>query len=135
MTATNRIMMGLGDYRFSLSTAAYQSLVRTNEYRWASHKRLGSRPARQFLGVGDEQITLEGVIYPFYKGGFGQLEKIRQDASLGEALILIDGEGKVWGDFTIDSLQETQTFFADGGLPQKVEFSLVLSNYGDIDEI
>ncbi|TIM92331.1 MAG: phage tail protein, partial [Mesorhizobium sp.] len=43
-------MMGLGPFRFSLSTAAYQALERSDEYRWVSQDRIGRHPAMQFVG-------------------------------------------------------------------------------------
>ena len=34
-------LMVLGDYRFSIDTAAYDKLTRTAEYRWARRDRIG----------------------------------------------------------------------------------------------
>ena len=78
MAATN--MLALGSYRFSIDTSAYQELLRTTSYRWARQPRLGRLPARQFVGPDGETITLNGVIYPHYKGGLGQLDALREEA-------------------------------------------------------
>ncbi|TAN71131.1 MAG: phage tail protein, partial [Magnetospirillum sp.] len=95
------VMMALGGYRFSLSTAAYQDLDRTNEYRWAAQERMGRRSARQFTGPGDETIALSGVILPHYRGGLGQLDAMRAEAGKGKPLMLVDGLGRVWGKYCI----------------------------------
>lgn len=59
-------MMMLGQYRFSIDSAAYQTFTRSTEYRWEEQKRLGKDPAMQFVGPGTDTITLEGTIYPHF---------------------------------------------------------------------
>ena len=125
------IMLALGDFRFSVGTAAYQQLRRTVEYRWPSQARVGRRPSRQFVGIGEETIGLDGVIYPHYKGGLGQLPDMRTAAGKGEPQTLADGLGNIWGKFCILRVEETQTVFASAGVPRKIEFRLELANYGE----
>jgi hypothetical protein len=125
------VMMGLGNYRFSLSTAAYQDLKRTNPYRWSAQNRIGQRPALQYIGPGQETIELSGDIYPLYKGGIGQLDKMRVLAGTGQPQILVDGLGNIWGKWCIEEIQETQTTFLPGGIPKKQSFTLRLSHYGE----
>ena len=80
---TSQHMLALGQYRFSLQSAAYQSLSRQYQFRWASQAAMGVAPVMQFLGAGETKQTLQGEIYPFYRGGFGQLEAMAQEAGLG----------------------------------------------------
>lgn len=127
------VMMALGDYRFSLDTAAYQKLQRSHSYRWSSQERLGRRPARQYMGPGEESIDLDGIIYPTFKGGLGQLEDMREQAGRGEPLTLVDGLGEVWGTYCIEEIQETRRVFLANGAPRKIEFSLKIARYGDDD--
>ena len=124
-------MMALGDYRFSLATAAYQELQRTTAYRWALQPRLGRRPSRQFVGAGDETISLGGTIYPHYRGGLGQLDAMRTEAGAGRPLQLVTGTGVVLGQWVIERVEETQRFFLDDGRPRSVEFRLELAAYGE----
>lgn len=124
-------MMALGPYRFATSSAAYQSLRRTTEYRWPAQERLGSRPARQFVGGGNESISLAGVIYPHFPGGLRQLERMRDVAGQGLPLHLTDGRGKAWGRWVIESIEETQTTFFADGTPRKIEFIVQLAAYGE----
>ena len=124
------VMMCLGEYRFSLSTAAYQQLHRTAEFRWPSQERIGRLPARQFVGAGDDRIELDGSIYPEFKGGLNQINQLRETAGRGEPLRLVDGRGKNWGLWCIEQVEETkQVFFADG-TPRKIEFRLSMVKYG-----
>ena len=92
-------MMVLGAFRFSLSTAAYQEFVHKVEYRWVRQDVLGESPVHQYVGPGEQTITMRGVIYPHYKGGLNQIALMRAQASLGIPLFMIDGTGRVWGQW------------------------------------
>ena len=125
------VMLALGTFRFSVDTAAYQQLRRTVEYRWPAQARAGRRDARQFTGIGAETVHLDGVIYPHYKGGLGQLAAMRTLAGQGKPQLLTDGTGVVWGKFCIERVEETQSLFFADGTPRKQEFRISFSNYGE----
>ncbi|MEW6490373.1 MAG: phage tail protein, partial [Thermodesulfobacteriota bacterium] len=63
------VMLALGGFLFAVSTAAYQRLQRSAEYRWPAQERFGRPPARQFTGPGAESVELDGVLYPHHAGG------------------------------------------------------------------
>lgn len=123
-------MMALGSYRFALNTAAYDTLKRSQSYRWQAQERLLRRPAQQFIGLGEETIELSGVIYPHFAGGLKQLDAMRKQAGRGEPLLLVDGLGFVWGQWVINQIDEEQSVFLSNGVPLKTTFSLRLSHYG-----
>lgn len=123
------IMMQLGSFQFCIQTAVYQELIHKNEYKWPSQHRFGQRPSRQFVGVGDETIQLPGTIYPEYRGGFQQVEAMRRLAGRGQPLLLVDGLGKLWGRYVIESIDEKQSLFAAFGAPRKQEFSISLARF------
>lgn len=123
-------MMALGPYRFELATAAYQSLIRSTVYRWESQERIGRHPALQFIGEGHTNVDLDGVIYPSFAGGLGQIDLMRAIAGFGTPLMLIGGTGRVFGSFAILSVDETQTYFHADGTARKLEFAISLQSYG-----
>ena len=128
------VMMKLGDFNFMLSTAAYQRFRRITEYRWPAQERLGREPARQFVGKGNDKIDLDGVIYPEFKGGLKQVERMRDIAGKGNALRLMtysSRKGENWGRWCIEQIEETQEVFFWDGVPRKIEFHLSLSKYGE----
>ena len=126
-----QVLLALGPFRFALSTAAYQTLRRTAEYRWPAQERFGRAPARQFVGAGGETLELDGVIYPHHAGGLAQLPRLRELAGRGEPLRLTDGLGVAWGRWVIERVDETTSVFFADGAPRKVEFRLGLARYGD----
>lgn len=119
-------LMALGQFVFEIKTAPYTELRRRSEYRWASQARVGARPAHQFMGPGEDTITLDGTLYPELTGGPVQLNKLRQMAEQGAAWILMSGAGEKLGHWFIESVEETQGLFFADGTPRKIAFSVAL---------
>lgn len=124
-------MMQLGGFQFGISTAAYQELSRRSSYRWAQQDLYGRLPGLQHTGQGEETITLSGVIYPEYRGGFTQVEQMRTLAGEGQPLSLVSGSGTLLGRWVIESVEEKQVTFAAYGMPRKQEFTLQLKRHPD----
>ncbi|MFY9810815.1 phage tail protein [Aquabacterium sp.] len=123
------VMLSLGTYQFSIDTAAYQQFERTTEHQWAEQARFGQGPLLQYTGFAAEKIRLDGVIYPRFRGGLTQLDRMRNEAGKGVPFTLISALGYVLGDFVIEKVTERQSEFAMAGLAQKVEFTLELKRY------
>ena len=87
------MLMALGMFVFGLPTLAYQDLQRQTTWRHPSNSRVGSRPARQFVGPGDDTITLSGVLVPELMGRAASLDELRAMADTGAAWALASGAG------------------------------------------
>lgn len=127
-------MARLGNYQFGIDTAAFQDLQRVSTYKWQAKDRIGRAPAQQNTGRGADTITLQGVIYPHYRGGLGQIAAMRAQAAAGEPLPLIyafETAGQYCGLWCITSIEESRTVFFDNGAPRQIEFSLTLVEYGE----
>ncbi|WP_458379194.1 phage tail protein [Pseudomonas chlororaphis] len=125
------MMMALGMFVFSLSTAAYQELQRQTEWRHASNSRIGAAPALQFLGRGDDKITLPGIILPELAGSVLSLDTLRLMANTGKAWPMVEGSGRIYGLWVIESLGETKTIFFRDGTPRRLEFTINLKRIDD----
>ena len=125
------IMMALGGYRFSLDSAAYQRLKRTDSYRWPTQDRIGRMAAGQHTGTDATSIDLEGTIFPTFKGGLGQVEAMRGEAAKGAPLLLVTGLGDVLGKWSILEITETESVFFANGAPKKLSFALRLQKYAE----
>lgn len=125
------VMMALGLFVFGLDTAPYQQLQRQTSWRHPSSSRVGLRPARQYVGPGDDTITLSGTLYPEITGGKVTLSMLRYMAETGKAWPLIEGTGFFYGLYVIEDLSETgSVFFADGAA-RKIDFSVKLTRVDD----
>lgn len=125
------VMMQLGSFQFGITTAAYQELNRASEWRWPTQGVFGKGEVLQFTGPGADTITLPGVIYPEWRGGFGQVADMRALAGRGQPLRLVDGTGATMGQWVIERVEEGQRVFADAGRARKMEFTLSLRRFPD----
>lgn len=121
------MMLALGMFVFMRQTLPYQTLQRDAEYRWPSNSRVGKRDAFQFLGVGEEKITLAGVLYPELTGGRMTMTTIRLMAEEGRAWPLLDGTGMIYGMYVINSVSDTGSVFFSDGTARKIDFTLTLT--------
>lgn len=120
------MLMTLGFFVFDMPTAPYQQLQRQTDWRHPSQSRVGQRPAYQYLGPGDDTITLTGVLYPELTGGRLSLDLLRTMAEQGKGWPLIEGSGRLYGFWSITSISETSSELMRDGTPQKIEFSITL---------
>jgi len=123
--------MTLGMFVFGLPTLAYQELQRTTEWRHASTSRIGTNPASQFLGRGEDTITLPGTLLPGLVGSPLSLDVLRKMADTGKAWPLIGGTGRIYGTWVITSISETQQVFFEDGTPRRYEFTISLKRIDD----
>ncbi|MDN0725052.1 phage tail protein, partial [Escherichia coli] len=134
------MMLALGMFVFMRQTLPHQTMQRESDYRWPSNSRVGKRDAFQFLGVGEENITLAGVLYPELTGGKLTMTTLRLMAEEGRAWPLLDGTGMIYGMYVISRVSETGCIFFADGTPRKIDFTLSLTRvdeslaalYGDI---
>lgn len=90
-------------------------------------ERIGSAPAWQWLGAGEDSITLSGVSFPAYRGGTRQAEALRAKASSGEPQQLMDGSGRVLGAWVVRRIEETRSDPVSTGEPRRIEYRVELS--------
>lgn len=125
------MMMILGMFVFSLPTLAYHELQRQTEWKHASTARVGMRDAHQYVGPGDDTITLSGWVAPELTGSLYSLDALRMMADTGKSWILIQGTGRILGTFRITSMTEGRTILTGSGDARRVEFSIALKRDDD----
>lgn len=125
------MLMALDQFVFELNTAAYQELQRRTSWKHRAASRIGARDARQFLGLGEETITLSGVMAPELIGDLGSLDDLRTMADSGAAYAMVDGAGYVYGAFVIEDMNESQSLHYEDGTPRRIEWSISLARVDD----
>lgn len=124
-------MMVLGMFVFSLPTLAYQELQRQTQWKFASNARVGRRDAVQFTGKGDDTITLSGWIAPELTGSVFSLDALRLMADTGKSWFLIQGTGRIYGSYVIESMDEGRTVLDSDGDAKRIEFTIKLKRTDD----
>lgn len=124
------MLMSLDQFPFGISTLAYHELQRQTRWKHRNTSRVGARDAFQYLGPGDDTITLNGTLHTEI-GDIKALQELRDMADTGDAYVLVDGAGYVYGAWVIENLSENQTYHDQDGQAQKIEFSIGLTHVGD----
>ena len=120
------MLAALGMFVFDIDSALFDELARQRSWRHARTERFGARAASQFLGPGDDQISLTGKLVPELAGSYSAIEKLVEMADAGEAYPLADGLGNILGQFTIDAMEETHQNLIDNGRARTVDFRIDL---------
>lgn len=119
-------LLTLGMFLFGIDALAYSDLQRRTSWRYGITERFGARPASQYLGPGDDNITLAGRLVPEVAGQFVAIDVLKAMAATGEDHPLIDGLGRVLGHYRIMRLEEAQLAIMAGGLPRGIDFTIEL---------
>ena len=130
------MMMVFGLFVFELRTLPYQQLQLSRKWRHVKNDRVGRSAKWQYVGAGENQLTLGGLLYPEITGGNLSLGAVSTMAYTGLAWPLIDGVGSIYGMYVITGLQETHQEFDRYGKAKKIEFTLSLQRVDeDIREL
>lgn len=126
------MLMSLGQFVFESTTLAFDEIQRKRGWNHASHDVLRGRTVQQYIGPGDETISLPCKIYESH--GFGQRQSIDDLALMadtGHGYALIDGSGYVYGVYIITDIDETRSILMFNGIPRKVDCTLSLKRVDD----
>ncbi len=126
------MLMSLGQFVFMTTSLAFKEIQRQRSWNYANNAVAFGRAKKQFMGAGEDSVTLPGLIYEEY--GFGSrfaLDDLASMADTGQGFVLMDGSGYLYGVYVIDSIDETKSFLVDNGVPRKVDYTLKLSRADD----
>ena len=119
-------LMAFGPFAFGLQTAAYDELRRQMQFKHGAAVRVGERDNYQYLGPGEEIVTLSGTVAPGITGTLASITQLEGMGRGGQAYVLVDGAGYVYGVYFIQSLETTQRYLFPDGTPRRVDFALTL---------
>lgn len=120
-------MFTLGPVVLEVPALAATEATRTARHRWMPQERLGARPGWQWLGPGEETMTLSGVSIVLAAGTADAVSALRSAAADGEALPLSDGDGQVLGRWAVRSIEERRRGIMADGTPRRVSWRLELA--------
>jgi hypothetical protein len=120
--------MVLGDFIFGLSRGfAYSSLIRNSDGGWSDLAIIASKPQSRQNGQKLEKLTFGGAA--MYAIGMQRLDELRALQSARAPLPLVDGIGRNWGLWRINSLVETQGNVIDDGTAMTMTWVLELEEF------
>lgn len=125
-----RQQMVLGDFVFGLSRGfAYASLVRNSDGGWTDLAIIASKSQSRQSGQKLEKLTFTGTA--MYGSGMQRLDELRALQNRRAPLPLVDGVGRNWGLWRINSVVETQSNVIDDGTAMVMSWSLELEEFAN----
>ncbi|MEJ4043903.1 phage tail protein [Erwinia sp. SLM-02] len=121
------MMMVYGMFVFTLRTVPYQALQHSQAWRHVKNDRVNASAGWQYIGPGDDTVTLQGVLYPEITGGNLSLAALNSIGFAGRPWPLIEGTGRIYGMYVMTALERGKSEFDRYGNPKKIEFTLSLS--------
>lgn len=128
------MLMALGMFIFDLPTLAHDELQRRASWRHARSPRVGARDATQYVGPGEETVSLSGAVYAEIADGRVSIDDLRTMAASGEAWPLLDGAGTVFGDYVIEAIDERHAYLMTDGRAQRIDFAIDLLRVAEKDQ-
>lgn len=125
------MMMIYGMFVFELRTAPYQTFNHSLDWRHVKNDRVGRSAKWQYVGAGEDKITLAGTLYPEVTGGDVSLELLKTSAYAARPMPLIEGTGTIYGMYVITNLVTERTEFFIDGKAKKIDFNLSLSRVSE----
>lgn len=121
------MLFALGLFVFDSQTMLPDRIERDRAFRHARDDRFLAPASSQFVGVGDDKVTLTGTLVPELAGNASAIETLAEMASEGEAWPLMDGTGSILGTYTIDRLANGGSNLIDTGQARKIDFTIELT--------
>lgn len=124
----------LGRFVFGLDTGSVESVSRNWSFRWASQDRMGMMPAKHFTGLGDQTLSIFGIIFPGVIGEPYFIEEMAKEAGRGHPMMLVTNikeVGQVLNWWCITGCQESNGNLDTMNHARSIGFSLSLSYYGE----
>ena len=125
------MMMIYGMFVFQLSTLPHQQIQQSRNWRHVKNERINRSASWQYIGAGDDTITLSGLLYPEITGGEVSLTALTTQAYAGRPWPLIDGVGQIYGRYVITALNTTRSELDRYGKARKIEFTVTFQRVNE----
>lgn len=121
----------ISGFIFGVDDAGYEKLSRSTGYRWPAQNRMQHQVAHQFVGEGDESVSISGYIHPELASSMYKLDELRAIAKGGKPHVVVTGAGTVLGKFVIVSIKDDFNGVMDDHRARRIDFTVELKRYGE----
>lgn len=91
---------------------------------FAAHDVIGALRPQEYMGEGDDEMTISGRLFPHKFGGLDELGLLRQMLTNGEPQILVRGDGVNKGWRIITNVSVTSTYLDASGVGRVLEVEI-----------
>src|SRR5690606_29933789 len=104
----------------------FQDLERVMSWRVDTPEPIEGMGKSVVRGLESDEITLSGLVFPGFTGTLSSVQRLQDAGNAGESLLLVDGEGTLYGRWWIVSVRERKGPFMPTGVPRRIEWTLTL---------
>lgn len=120
--------LAIGEFVFGLATGfPYERLARKTSGGWVDLDIISSKPLSHNTGQGLETLRLSGRAQ--WGAGMAKVDELRAMANSRAPFTVVDGLGRNWGRWRIDSVGEDQERVIDDGTASLLAWTLELSEF------
>lgn len=105
---------------------AFDAVSRSGSADIAFKPLLNGLKGAEFMGEGDDTLSMRGQLLPAKIGGLPQLEALRSHMNQGAALPVMRGDGVRLGTYMLVSLRDNHTDLLRDGIGARVRVSVSL---------
>jgi len=122
--------LSLGGFIFSQQGEfAYETLERQSGGGWQAIEILNAKPRAHNTGQPAETLRIRGKA--FYGAGMDRLDELRALQSERRPLTIVDGQGRNWGRWLFEALNDNQERVIDDGTAMLTRWEIKLTEYPD----
>lgn len=126
------MLASLGLFVFEPFKVGFDELQQKINYRYGTGNAVGVRPRMQYIGPDNDTISFSGVVYPELAGSnVASIDELIAMGNTGKTYALLDGTGRFYGMFYIESINRNQSHLLTNGSPRKIGFDITLKLQDD----
>jgi phage protein U len=123
---SNLVVARLGDIEFSLPEGSFTQIERRTSWRVDVPDPITGLGTPDVRGRASDELRLTGAVFPGISGHLDSVDRLRDAGDAGEPLLLVDGEGTIYGEWVVSSVEESRQEHLPTGIPRKMSWVLVL---------
>lgn len=129
-------LLALGPHIFEVLPLTLQKISERTQINWPANARFGSTSARQFTGLGEDTLTIEGLLFNEEFGGYEQYLALKLTARAGEPVDLVGWGGSgayglIIGAVCILEVGAAHEVIGADGIGRKIAFNVECGALGD----
>lgn len=120
------MLMKLGAIEFELFPLNTHEYSRSSMTDFARKPVVGARQPLEYVGQGEETMSITGRLFPHKLGGLAEFAVLRTMQEAGMAQFLMRGDGRPLGWFVVESVEENSSEIHYDGVGQVIDFTIKL---------
>lgn len=118
------MLYSIGALTLDTRPFSVETVQRSTSADFADKATMGGIAAREFMGEGEDKLTLSGQLLPFKIGGLTELEMAHSMRRAGQKLPVLRGDGVRLGWYVIDKIGENHEELMRDGVGFFIKYTI-----------